>query len=304
MTHVVGVGNGTDAITIALIALGVGPGDDVVVPSFTFYASAEAIPHTGARPVFCDVDPETLLRHAPRPSSALSPRPRAQSSPLHLFGTPAPLDELRALARRARHRRARGRRPGRRRAARRDAGRRARGRRDVQLLSIQEPLLPRRRRRDRDRDDATSRSRRGCCAHTARATSRRSRWSGSTRASTRFRRRSLRASLERLDELERHGAARSRRPTPRRASASHVRCRADPHGAEPVHHLYVDAARTIPTRWPRGSIAPGIDARSLLRRPSTASRRWRPRPPAPTLPGTERAAPRISRSRWAPATAR
>ena len=58
--HVVGVGNGTDALTIALIALGVGPGDDVLVPSFTFYASVEAIPHTGARPVFCDIDPETF----------------------------------------------------------------------------------------------------------------------------------------------------------------------------------------------------------------------------------------------------
>src|SRR4051812_19402224 len=57
--HAVGVANGTDALTIALRALGVGPGDEVVVPSFTFYASAEAIPPTGARPVFCDVDPET-----------------------------------------------------------------------------------------------------------------------------------------------------------------------------------------------------------------------------------------------------
>src|ERR671937_1053508 len=46
--HVVGVANGTDAITLALLALGVGPGDDVLVPSFTFYASVEAIPHTGA----------------------------------------------------------------------------------------------------------------------------------------------------------------------------------------------------------------------------------------------------------------
>src|SRR3954471_13453357 len=46
--HVAGVGNGTDALTIALRALGVGPGDEVVVPSFTFYASAEAIPPTGA----------------------------------------------------------------------------------------------------------------------------------------------------------------------------------------------------------------------------------------------------------------
>ena len=54
--HVVGVANGTDALTIALRAMGVGPGDDVVVPAFTFYASAESIPPTGARPVFCDVD--------------------------------------------------------------------------------------------------------------------------------------------------------------------------------------------------------------------------------------------------------
>src|SRR5918994_6365848 len=54
--HAIGVANGTEAITIALRALGVGPGDEVVVPSFTFFASAEAIPPTGARPVFCDVD--------------------------------------------------------------------------------------------------------------------------------------------------------------------------------------------------------------------------------------------------------
>ncbi len=63
--HAVGVANGTDALTIALRAMGVGPGDEVVVPSFTFYASAEAIPPTGARPVFCDVDPDTM-RASPR----------------------------------------------------------------------------------------------------------------------------------------------------------------------------------------------------------------------------------------------
>src|SRR6476619_6093936 len=57
--HAIGVANGTEALTIALRALGVGPGDEVVVPSFSFYASAEAIPPTGARPVFCDVDPDT-----------------------------------------------------------------------------------------------------------------------------------------------------------------------------------------------------------------------------------------------------
>src|SRR5579859_3075085 len=60
VAHVVGVANGTDALTIALRAVGAGPGDEVVVPSFTFYASAEAIPPTGATPVFCDIDLETF----------------------------------------------------------------------------------------------------------------------------------------------------------------------------------------------------------------------------------------------------
>src|SRR5947199_3674840 len=57
--HVVGVANGTDAITIGLRALGVRPGDEVVVPAFTFYATVEAVVAAGARPVFCDVDRET-----------------------------------------------------------------------------------------------------------------------------------------------------------------------------------------------------------------------------------------------------
>jgi dTDP-3-amino-3,4,6-trideoxy-alpha-D-glucose transaminase len=59
VAHVIGVGNGTDAIAIALRAMGVVPGDDVVVPSLTFYATAEAVAEIGARPVFCDVDPDT-----------------------------------------------------------------------------------------------------------------------------------------------------------------------------------------------------------------------------------------------------
>ena len=62
MRHAIGVGNGTDAITIGLRALGVGPDDEVVVPAFTFYASAEAIVNAGARPVFCDVDPRYAQR--------------------------------------------------------------------------------------------------------------------------------------------------------------------------------------------------------------------------------------------------
>src|SRR4051812_23489751 len=92
----VGVANGTDALTIALRALGVGPGDDVVVPSFTFYASAEAIPHTGARPVFCDVDPDTFCVTADTVRAALTPNTKAVIA-VHLFGNVAPVAEIAAL---------------------------------------------------------------------------------------------------------------------------------------------------------------------------------------------------------------
>lgn len=92
----VGVANGTDAITIALRAMGVGPGDDVVVPSFTFYASAEAIPPTGARPVFCDIDPDTFCVTAETVRAALTPNTRAVIA-VHLFGNVAPVGEIEAL---------------------------------------------------------------------------------------------------------------------------------------------------------------------------------------------------------------
>ena len=94
--HLIGVANGTDALTLALRALGVGPGDDVVVPSFTFYASAEAIPPTGARPVFCDVDPETFCVTAETVRAALTPRTKAVIV-VHLFGNVAPVAEIEAL---------------------------------------------------------------------------------------------------------------------------------------------------------------------------------------------------------------
>jgi dTDP-4-amino-4,6-dideoxygalactose transaminase len=94
--HVVGVANGTDAITIALRALGVRPGDDVVVPSFTFYASAEAIAGAGARPVFCDVDPHTRNVTVDTVRAALTARTTAILA-VDLFGLPAPVPELAAL---------------------------------------------------------------------------------------------------------------------------------------------------------------------------------------------------------------
>jgi len=95
--HVVGVANGTDALTIALRALGVRAGDEVVVPSFTFYATAEAVVSAGARPVFCDIDPDTFCLTAQAVERVLTPAVRAVI-PVHLFGTPAPMVELQALA--------------------------------------------------------------------------------------------------------------------------------------------------------------------------------------------------------------
>jgi dTDP-4-amino-4,6-dideoxygalactose transaminase len=94
--HAIGVANGTDALTLALGALGVGPGDEVVVPSFTFYASAEAIPPTGATPVFCDIDPETFCITPDTVRAALTPRTKAVIA-VDLFGNVAPVAEIEAL---------------------------------------------------------------------------------------------------------------------------------------------------------------------------------------------------------------
>jgi dTDP-4-amino-4,6-dideoxygalactose transaminase len=94
VAHAIGVANGTDAITIALRALGVRAGDEVVVPSFTFYATVEAAVAAGARPVFCDVDPDTRNVTVDSVRAALTPRTEAIIS-VDLFGSPAP--DLRAL---------------------------------------------------------------------------------------------------------------------------------------------------------------------------------------------------------------
>lgn len=95
--HCVGVANGTEALTIALRALGINPGDEVVVPALTFYATAEAVVNAGARPVFCDVDPRSFAMTAATAAPAIGKR-TAALLPVHLFGNPAPLDELRELA--------------------------------------------------------------------------------------------------------------------------------------------------------------------------------------------------------------
>ena len=94
--HAIGVANGTDALVLALRAMGVGPGDDVVVPSFTFYASAEAIAVIGANPVFCDIDPATFCVTPETVRAALTPNTKVVMV-VHLFGNIAPVAAIAAL---------------------------------------------------------------------------------------------------------------------------------------------------------------------------------------------------------------
>ncbi len=92
----IGVANGTDAIVLVLDALGIGDGDEVVCPAFTFFATAEAIARVGATPVFADIDPATLNLDPADVERRLTARTKA-IMPVHLFGRPAPLAELAAL---------------------------------------------------------------------------------------------------------------------------------------------------------------------------------------------------------------
>jgi dTDP-4-amino-4,6-dideoxygalactose transaminase len=94
--HAIGVANGTDAIVLALNALGIGPGDEVICPAFTFYATAEAIVRAGGTPVFADIDPATLNLDPEDVATRISPRTKA-IMPVHLFGRPAALPEIAAL---------------------------------------------------------------------------------------------------------------------------------------------------------------------------------------------------------------
>jgi dTDP-4-amino-4,6-dideoxygalactose transaminase len=97
--HAVGVASGTDALRLALAALGVGPGDEVLTPAFSFVASASTIVMAGATPVFVDIDPATYTLDVPAAERALTERTRA-IIPVHLYGHPAPMEAIAALARR------------------------------------------------------------------------------------------------------------------------------------------------------------------------------------------------------------
>jgi dTDP-4-amino-4,6-dideoxygalactose transaminase len=89
----VGVANGTDALVLVLDALGIGPGDEVICPAFTFYATAESVARRGATPVFADIDPATLNLDPEDTAARVTERTRA-IMPVHLFGRPAPLEAL------------------------------------------------------------------------------------------------------------------------------------------------------------------------------------------------------------------
>jgi dTDP-4-amino-4,6-dideoxygalactose transaminase len=92
----VGVANGTDAIVLVLDALGIGAGDEVICPSFTFYATAEAIARVGGTPVFADIDPVTLNLDPADVANRITAKTKA-IMPVHLFGRPAPVAELQEL---------------------------------------------------------------------------------------------------------------------------------------------------------------------------------------------------------------
>jgi len=93
----VGVNSGSDALTLALRALDIGPGDEVITTPFTYIAPAESIHQLGAKIVFADIDPRTFLLDPAQVAAQITPRTRA-ILPVHLFGQAAPMDPLQVLA--------------------------------------------------------------------------------------------------------------------------------------------------------------------------------------------------------------
>src|SRR5262245_5148554 len=97
--HAVALNSGTSALHLALLAAGVGPGDEVITVPFTFVATVAAICYTGARPVFVDIDPVSLTLDASQLEAAITPKTKA-ILPVHIYGQPADMDPILAIARR------------------------------------------------------------------------------------------------------------------------------------------------------------------------------------------------------------
>jgi len=97
--HAVGVNSGTSALHLALLAAGIGPGDEVITVPFTFIATVAAIEYVGARPVFVDIDTESFTIDAAQIEERITPKTKA-ILPVHLYGQPADMDAINAIARR------------------------------------------------------------------------------------------------------------------------------------------------------------------------------------------------------------
>ena len=98
--YCIGAASGTVALLLALLALGIGPGDEIVTSPFTFFASSETIALLGATPVFADIDPSTYNLDPAKIEAAITPRTRAVM-PITLYGQPPEMDAINAIA--ARH---------------------------------------------------------------------------------------------------------------------------------------------------------------------------------------------------------
>src|SRR3954470_14327009 len=95
--HCIGVANGLEALQLVLMALGVGPGDEVIVPSHGYIATYLAVTHVGARPVPCEPDPQTYNLDPLKLAAVITPRTKV-ILPIHLYGQPADMEAINAIA--------------------------------------------------------------------------------------------------------------------------------------------------------------------------------------------------------------